>query len=89
MARARPYRNPIYAADIRELGGYAVVVADRDRCDGTPIYRVSYTSGGGDIVFSSQAILVEDQAAAACRVFAEFVGGVARETSAADLTGAA
>jgi hypothetical protein len=91
MAGARPYRNPRYAADFRELAGHASVVAVRDRCDGAPIYRVSYVSGGGDIALTSKPILVEDHAVAACRVFAEFVGAsvaLSCETSVSDFTGA-
>jgi hypothetical protein len=67
-------RTPLFASDIRQLGGVVSVQADRDRCDGEPIFRVSHVSGGGDVAFVSMAILLEDHANAAARVLAEFVG---------------
>jgi hypothetical protein len=97
----RPHRNPIFAADIRELGGVVSVHTSRDRCDGTPVFRVGHISGGGDVAFLSLPLMLEDHATAAARVLAEFVGGVAenvsrssdaevaRETSDADLAGPA
>src|SRR5215204_5882350 len=75
MAGARSYRNPIYAADFRDLRGFASVVPDRDRTDGTPRFRVSYVSGGGDVAFTSRPMELEDHAFAAARVIAELVGG--------------
>jgi hypothetical protein len=69
----RPFRNPIYAADIRQLGGVVSVHTDRDRCDGEPVFRVSHISGGGDVAFLSMPMMLEDHAAAAARVLAEFV----------------
>ena len=69
----RPHRNPIFAADIRELRGAVSVHADRDRVDGAPIFRVSHISGGGDIWFLSKPIVDEGQARAACEVLGEFV----------------
>jgi hypothetical protein len=71
MARAR--RNPIYAADIRQLGGVVSVHTGRDRRDGEPIFRVGHISGGGDVAFLSMPMMIEDHAAAAARVLAEFV----------------
>lgn len=69
MAGARPHRNPIYAGDFRKLRGRAWVLTDRDHTDGTPVYRVAYLSGGGDIFFKSKPIAVAEHADAACRVF--------------------
>jgi hypothetical protein len=66
-------RNPIFAADIRQLGGVVSVHPSRDRCGGEPVFRVGHVSGGGDVVFLSLPIMLEDQAAAAARVLAEFV----------------
>jgi hypothetical protein len=74
-------RNPIYAADIRQLGGVVSVHTDRDRSDGGTIFRVSHISGGGDVAFLSMPMMLEDHAAAAARVLAEFVH--ARETKLA------
>jgi hypothetical protein len=66
-------RNPIYASDIRRLGGVVSVHTDRNRCDGEPVFRVGHVSRGGDVVFLSMPIMLEDQAAAAARVLAQFV----------------
>jgi len=74
-------RNPIFAADIRQLGGVVSVHTARDRCGGEPVFRVSHVSGGGDVAFLSMAIMIEDHANAAARVLAEFVGGHAVPTS--------
>lgn len=68
-------RNPIFAADIRQLGGVVSVHTGRDRSDGEPIFRIGHVSRGGDVAFLSMPIMLEDQAAAAARVLAEFVGG--------------
>jgi hypothetical protein len=72
MAQAR--RKPIFASDIRQLGGVVSVHPSRDRCGGDPVFRVGHISGGGDVVFLSLPIMLEDQANAAARVLAEFVG---------------
>jgi hypothetical protein len=77
MARARPYRNPRFAADLCDLRGHAWVLTDRDLGDGSTFYRVAYVSGGGDIYFKSAPIMVVEHAEAACRVFASFVGATA------------
>jgi hypothetical protein len=71
----RARRNPIFASDIRELGGVVSVHTDRDRSDGSTVFRVGHISGGGDVAFLSMAIVLEDHAAAAATVLAEFVGG--------------
>jgi hypothetical protein len=73
----RSHRNPIFASDIRRLGGVVSVHTARDRCDGQPVFRVGHVSGGGDVVFLSMPMMLEDHAAAAARVLAEFVGAVA------------
>jgi hypothetical protein len=74
-------RNPIYAADIRELGGVVSVHTCRDRCDGAPVFRVGHVSRGGDVAFLSLPMMLEDHAAAAARVLGEFVS--AREVKLA------
>jgi hypothetical protein len=66
-------RTPVYAADIRRLGGTVSVHPSRDRCDGSPVFRVGHISRGGDVAFLSMAVALEDQANAAARVLAEFV----------------
>lgn len=68
-----PRRNPIYAADIRQLGGVVSVHTARDRCGGEPVFRVGHISGGGDIQFMSMPVMLEDHAAAAARILAQFV----------------
>jgi hypothetical protein len=84
MAGARPYRNPIFGADIRELGGVVSVHTDRCHSDGEPVFRVGHISGGGDVAFLSLPIAIEDHANCAAWVLAEFTGAVSRETTAAD-----
>jgi hypothetical protein len=71
MAPAR--RKPIYASDIRQLGGVVSVCPGRDYSDGAECFRVSHISNGGDVAFTSLPISLEDHAAAAARVLAEFV----------------
>ena len=66
-------RNPIYAADIRQLGGIVSVHTGRDRCDGEPIFRVGHISAGGDVQFLSLPVMLEDHAAAAARILGQFV----------------
>jgi hypothetical protein len=68
-----PRRNPIFAADIRQLGGVVSVHTARDRCGGEPVFRVGHISGGGDIQFMSMPVMLEDHAAAAARILAQFV----------------
>jgi hypothetical protein len=70
---SRPYRNRIFSADVRELGGVVSVHTDRNRCDGELVFRVSHISGGGDVAFLSLPIVLEDHAAAAARVLGQFV----------------
>jgi hypothetical protein len=70
MRHAR--RNPIYAADIRQLGGVVSVHTGRERSDGEPVFRVGHVSGGGDVAFLSMPMMLEDHAAAAARVLAEY-----------------
>jgi hypothetical protein len=66
-------RHPIFAADVRRLGGVVSVHPSRDRCGGDPVFRVGHISGGGDVAFLSMPMMLEDHAAAAARVLAEFV----------------
>jgi len=70
-------RNPIYAADIRQLGGVVNVHTARDRCGEGPLFRVSYLSRGGDLAFLSNGTPVEDHALASARLLAEFLGATA------------
>jgi hypothetical protein len=69
----RPFRNPIYAADLRQLGGVVSVHTARDRCGDETVFRVGHVSAGGDVQFLSMPVMLEDHATAAARVLAEFV----------------
>ncbi|MEH2477527.1 hypothetical protein V1282_000884 [Nitrobacteraceae bacterium AZCC 2146] len=73
---ARP--RPIFAADVRRLGGVVTVHASADRVDGSPRFIVGHTSRGGDCCWRSLPMVDEDHAAAAARILAEFVGGSVR-----------
>jgi hypothetical protein len=77
MAHGR--RPPVYPSHIRDLRGRCGVVTGRDHSDGTPIYRVSYVSAGGDIHFLSKPILLQDHALAGSRIIAEFFNAIADE----------
>lgn len=85
MAASHARRNPIFASDIRELGGVVSVHTDRCRADGATLFRVGHISGGGDVAFLSLPIVLEDHAMAAARVLAEFVGGVAENVPREDI----
>jgi hypothetical protein len=66
-------RNPIYASDVRRLGGIVSVHTARDRGDGEPVFRVGHVSAGGDVQFLSLPVMLEDHAAAAARILGQFV----------------
>jgi hypothetical protein len=71
-------RSPIFANDIRRLGGVVTVAPVRDPTGGDPAFTVSHVSGGGDVAFQSRPISDEDRALAAARVLAEFTGAAIR-----------
>jgi hypothetical protein len=71
-------RSPIYASDVRHLGGTVTVFAGRDRVTGEPFFQVDHVSRGGDVVFRSRPVGDEDHAFAAAQVLAEFTGSVVR-----------
>jgi hypothetical protein len=70
---AARHRNPVFASDVRRLGGVVSVHTARDRSDGETIYRVGHISAGGDVQFLSTPVMLEDHAAAAARVLGQFV----------------
>jgi hypothetical protein len=74
-------RRSVFTSDVRSLGGVVSVHTARDRSDGTTVFRVGHISGGGDVAFLSMPMMLEDHAAAAARVLAEFVGGHAVSNS--------
>lgn len=67
-------RRPICATDIRGLGGVVTVQPTRSRTDAEEFLVVSHVSRGGDVAFRSGPIHDPDQADAAARVLADFVG---------------
>jgi hypothetical protein len=70
--------SPIYASDVRRLGGVVLVSPLRDPSGGEQTFSVSHISRGGDCEFKSRSLGDEDQANAAARVLAEFTGAVMR-----------
>ncbi|MGY4499160.1 hypothetical protein ACVWYH_003091 [Bradyrhizobium sp. GM24.11] len=70
--------RPIFASDVRRLGGTVSISAGRDRVEGKSLYRVAHVSRGGDCQFLSLPLESEDHAQAAAQVLAEFVGGEVR-----------
>jgi hypothetical protein len=66
-------RLPVFASDVRSLGGVVSVHTARDRCGDEPVFRVGHVSAGGDVQFLSMPVMLEDHAAAAARILAEFV----------------
>lgn len=67
-------RRPVYASDVRSLGGVVRVVPGRDRVDGGEFYRLTFISRGGDLIWLGPPIDDETVAAAAGRSLADFVG---------------
>jgi hypothetical protein len=65
--------RPIYAADLRTLGGFVDVVPVRDQ-DGLPAFRINHVSRGKDLVWLSTRIADEDRAFAGAEVLAEYLG---------------
>ena len=69
---------PIFAHDVRRLGGVVTVSLLRDPSGGEPMFTVAHVSRGGDCEFRSRGLGDEDQANAAARVLAEFTGAMVR-----------
>jgi hypothetical protein len=70
-------RNAIFASDVQRLGGTVNVVPIRNHADPSePSFRVAYVSRGRDLTWSSEPISDEDQARAASRLLASFLGAV-------------
>jgi hypothetical protein len=72
-------RIPIFASDVRRLGGVVSIAAGRDRVTSEWFYQVSHISGGGDVRFDSSRISDQERAACAAAVLAEFTGAVVLE----------
>ena len=66
--------RPIFASDVRRLGGTVSISAGRDRVDGSTYFTIRHVSRGGDVAFVSRPITDEDQALQAAAVLAEFTG---------------
>jgi hypothetical protein len=69
-------RRPVFADDIRSLGGAVNVIADRDRIDGSRFWRLNYLSGGGDLGWTSPPIADESIARASADTLAAFVNAL-------------
>jgi hypothetical protein len=67
-------KRPIYASDVRCLGGVVAVQSARDRVDAEGFFVISHLSRGGDVAFQSGPIRDADQADVAARVRADFTG---------------
>jgi hypothetical protein len=65
-------RRPIYASDLRSLGGVVGVVAARDQ-EGE-FFRINHISRGQDLVWLSARIRDEDRAIAGAEALAEYLG---------------
>jgi len=71
-------RRPIYASDLRSLGGVVGVVPVRDQ-QGEQCFRINHVSRGQDIVWLSARIRDEDRAIAGAEVLAEYLGALVRK----------
>lgn len=71
-------RIPIFARDVRRLGGIVTVAAARDHVEGHSVYIVRHVSRGGDVAFESRPISDEDEASRAAEVLAQFTGSQVR-----------
>lgn len=67
-------KRVVFAADVRNLGGVVTVQSTRSRTEAEEFLVVSHISRGGDVAFQSGPIHDLDQADAAARVLADFVG---------------
>jgi hypothetical protein len=65
-------RRPIYASDLRSLGGVVSVVSARDQ-EGE-FFRINHISRGQDLVWLSALIRNEDRAVAGAEALAEYLG---------------
>lgn len=70
--------RPIFANDVRRLGGTVSIRPGRDRVDGCAYFTVRHVSRGGDVAFESRPIPDEDRAIQAATTLAEFVGAEVR-----------
>jgi len=70
--------RPIYANDVRRLGGVVTIGIARNHADGGSYYTVRHVSRGGDIAFESNPIPDEDRAIQAATTLAEFTGAEVR-----------
>jgi predicted HD phosphohydrolase len=70
--------HPIFASDIRKLGGIVTISTGRDHVEGSSHFTVQHVSRGGDVAFCSRPIADEDHALQAAQTLAEFTGAVVR-----------
>ena len=71
-------RRPIYASDLRSLGGVVGVVPVRDQ-QGEPCFRINHVSRGQDLVWLSARIRDEDRAIAGAEALADYLGAQVRK----------
>jgi hypothetical protein len=65
---------PLFAWDLRRIGGEVSIAPARDRLDGSDFFRVRHISKGGDLDWISPPIPDIDRAAAAADCLAAFLG---------------
>lgn len=70
--------TPIFASDVRRLGGTVTIGQGRNPVDGTNYFTVRHISRGGDVAFESRPIPDEDRAIQAAATLAEFTGATVR-----------
>jgi hypothetical protein len=71
-------QQPVFASDIRRLGGTVSVVGGRDRITREQFYQVDHISRGGDLVWRSRRIFDEEAARQAAVVLSEFTGSAVK-----------
>jgi hypothetical protein len=72
-------QQPVFASDLRRIGGEVSVAPARDRLDGSDIFRVRHISRGGDLDWISPPIPDIDRATAAADCLAAFLGAAVRK----------
>jgi hypothetical protein len=80
MPAARLFRaKPVFPNDVRRLGGEVTVLADRDRTDGSPLYRIEHVSRGRDCNWRSSLTPNETHAQSGAFFIAELLGATLKK----------
>jgi hypothetical protein len=76
MASARPlfHARPVFPNDFQRVAGEVAVLVDRDRTDGSPLYRIEHVSRGRDCNWRSSLTPSETHAQSGAFFIAEFLG---------------